>query len=686
MIDPSRLLEQTWNQVSGEAAWQVVADISRCHRIQASPGYRQAAGLVSELLRRAGLSPETLTYPADERTAFWAWPSFQEWSCTQAELRLVSPAGQAGVLAEFQACPISVIQRSAPFEGEAEVVVLEDGTAAAEYDGIAGGVEGKLVLTRGEVRRVWEQAVQQHGALGILYDGMRAVPPIRPEGDLADARQYTSFWWQSGDKRCFGFVLTPRQGQHLRRLVRDGKEPVRVWARIESRAYDGTFEVVSAAIPGQGRAQGDEVLMVAHLCHPLPSANDNASGAAAAVEAARALQALIAAGHLPPPRRTIRFLWLPEMTGTYAYLAGREAELEQLVGGINLDMVGEDQGQTGSAWLIESPPAAAPSFAAGLLACLRDKLPTLPGMADVSAGYTGEGRYPLYRHAETPFLGGSDHAILADPSVGVPTPMLIQWPDRFYHTSADTPDRTDPNSLRRAATLAAAYVYWLAAAGPHEVAWLGHEMLARFKARLVQTAQEAVTDCTTAADAETLANRLGALDRRLAFLLDREQVALATLDRLAETGCLGETLAREASRAAYQELEWAREAAGLCAVEMDLDGLPEPPPHTLDAEEQRAAELVPVRRVRGPIPLRDHLRRLSAGKRDEWQAFLAARETAPAHSLMDLALYWADGARSILDIAGLVELEAGHRDVGLLLAYLELLHELGFIEFKPAES
>jgi len=65
-----------------------------------------------------------------------------------------------------------------------------------------------------------------------------------------------------------------------------------------------------------------EVLVVAHLCHPQPSANDNASGAAAALEAARVLQTLIAGGHLPPPRRSIRFLWLPEFTGSQAYLAG----------------------------------------------------------------------------------------------------------------------------------------------------------------------------------------------------------------------------------------------------------------------------------------------------------------------------------------------------------------------------
>ena len=92
---------------------------------------------------------------------------------------------------------------------------------------------------------------------------------------------------------------------------------------------------------------------------------------------------------------------------------------------------------------------------ADLLAWLRDQLPSLPGMAGVSPSLTGLGEYPLYRQAEVSFSGGSDHVILSDPSIGVPTPMLIQWPDRFYHTSADTPDRTDPGSLARAGSLAA---------------------------------------------------------------------------------------------------------------------------------------------------------------------------------------------------------------------------------------
>ncbi len=205
MTNLHHLLEKIWQACSGEAAWQTVADLSRCHRIQASPGHRQAAHLVQNQLGLVGLRAEILSYPADEQTIFWAYPSFQEWSCTEATLRLIAPPDKADTLADFQGCPVSVIQRSASFEGEVGVVLVEDGEKEEDYEGL--DVAGKVVLTRGEIRRVWEQAVQQRGAAGILFDGMRLVAPVRPEGDLADVRQYTSFWWRI--RRCALLWLCP---------------------------------------------------------------------------------------------------------------------------------------------------------------------------------------------------------------------------------------------------------------------------------------------------------------------------------------------------------------------------------------------------------------------------------------------------------------------------------------------
>ena len=195
---------------------------------------------------------------------------------------------------------------------------------------------------------------------------MSQTAPGRSPLDLPDARQYTSFWWDKNDAKCFGFVLTPRQGRELR-----SNPPAQVRAHVVSTFCDGAFEVVTAFIPGE---TDQEVVVLSHLCHPQPSANDNASGAAATIEIAATLHELIADGLLPPPRHGIRFLWMPEMTGTFAYLSTFEDRLPRMIAGVNLDMVGQDQDRCHSTFNIEQPPASMASFAPVLLARLWDGL------------------------------------------------------------------------------------------------------------------------------------------------------------------------------------------------------------------------------------------------------------------------------------------------------------------------
>ena len=57
------------------------------------------------------------------------------------------------------------------------------------------------------------------------------------------------------------------------------------------------MEDAVATIAGKTK---EEVTVIAHICHPQPSANDNASGTGAAMEAARAIHRLIERKELPP--------------------------------------------------------------------------------------------------------------------------------------------------------------------------------------------------------------------------------------------------------------------------------------------------------------------------------------------------------------------------------------------------
>jgi len=658
------LIQRTF---SGAAAKEDVATVIRHHRIQASPGYRAAAGYVLEELRRAGLEATIERYPANYKTSFWQNSSFEEWEGQSATLHLIEPAEQARKLADFREMKLSLIQRSIPFAGEVEVVLLAEGTKASDYEGL--DVAGKLVLTKAEVGRVRQLAVEQFGAVGILFDGMSSAPPVREPMDLLDARQYTSFWWTGREKQCFGFVLTPRQGLWLRDLLQSG-QPVKMRAEVKAKFYEGEMEVVTAVIPGHN---DESVIIASHLCHPQPSANDNATGVAANLEAARTLQRLIDSGDLAMPRRTIRFLWMPEMTGSYAYLSRHEAEIPQMVAGLNLDMVGADQAQTGSVMLLERPPDAAASFVPDLLEKLREAL------SHEAKSHTGMSSFPLYRYATTPFSGGSDHYIFSDPTVGVPMAMIIQWPDKFYHTSADTLEKVDPASLARSGSLAAAYAYFVAQAGEVETTWLAYEMSARWQQRLAQLVQTAVTDMHQSSETRAVRQTYQQLQRQVAYNLDRHQEALASLGRLwgGITG-IAESLYGSATGYAEWQLEMVQgvqdgRLAQLPLVEIEIEAAES------DEWAERASHFVPQRTYRGPGISIGSLAQLSQTERDDWRAF-AGQRGSEVWTLPTLAEYWADGRRTALEIADLVEMETGIRDVELVVRYFELLGKMGLVK------
>ena len=690
----------------GEAAHRHVTAISQHHRIQASPGYRAAAEYVAAQLEAAGLAVTIHRYPADGRARFWTSPSFLEWQCEAAALHLLDLEGAtssvpADLLCDYAALPTSLIQRSISVEGDFEVIALrgKGGIAPEDYAGL--DVRGRVVLTGAPVARVAELAIRQRGAAGILFDGM--VAGGRTELDLPDARQYTSFWW-AGETvpDAWGFVLSPRQGRSLRARLADGK-PVRVRAKISSRFYAGTFEVVDALIPGAAVAISPatpqqppaEILLVSHLCHPLPGAHDNGSGAAALIETAVTLARLIADGRLPRPRRGIRFLWPPEMTGTFAWLAEHEEAVRagRWLAGLNLDMVGADQCQTGSIWELVSLPAAGAGFADHLLSWLRE--PFLEGV----------------RHREAPFTDGSDHYILADPSVGIPTPMLNQWPDKFYHTSADTPDRVSPDSLGRSGALAAIYAYWLATAGPADAAWLGHLMASRGAAQVGREAAATAESLRAAGDAAARSGIWSGYRRASAFRAERMDAALESLNRLGiEPTVLAQLQTRAADAAAVEDTyirsllsEEVSHAAGGATADGNVPqsaGLQFPAPQTQSSGlryraifraeahlaptsevagwRSEAVALTPCRLAPGPI---DVALALQADRPQLIPGFWKLGDDAgdALHDSASLLQYWADGRHTIADIADRVELETGKAVGELALRYFRLLAEAGLI-------
>jgi len=629
----SSLLEAVAEEASGDRALESVRALSRFHRVQASPGYDRAAEWLASQLEAMGLEVETESAPGDGRSRRLGCLMPEGWECRHATATLIDGRRRQR-LCDYEAEKLSLVLRSAAARGRYRVVRVEGGAEESHYEGV--DVRGAVVLADDAPQRVHELAVVARGAAGLLTDHRRLVPPVRDAFDDPDALAYTSFWWGGDAPRGWGFVVTPRAGRDLRERLRRGAK-LELEVTIDARAFPTTLPLVSARLPG---AQPGEALIVSHLCHPQPSANDNASGVAANLEAARTLAALRARGAFGDRGRSVRFLFVPEFTGTHAWL-DRPGRAAAVAGAVNLDMVGQDQAQCGSTFLLEHPPCFAASFAEELLRRIRF------GALDWVRSYSGPGHYSMTRTAEVPYSGGSDHAVFIDPAIGVPCPMLIQWPDRYYHSSHDTPDKTDPASLGLAARCAATYAGFLAGAGEREYPWLLGAVGRGARRRLLE-----------AADA-TRAPWAIAHERR------RGDAALGSLARLGVGA--GEI---DAARAALDEFARRETSAA------------ESPPATSGREAR------PRRRLGAPIMMQRYLIEgwdaLPREQREGWRRREAA--IGDGLALAEVAWYACDGTRTLDDIATLVWLESGRHEPAFVEELFQLTARLGLSEWATAAA
>jgi hypothetical protein len=652
------LVRAVSEEASGERALGHVCSISRFHRIQASPGFRRAAGYCVDTMLETSDGARVIHYPAEDGVRFWRFPSFEEWNCKRAILKVMAPGALAGKRADFEVCPISLIQRSAstPRGGVvADIVYAGSGESPEDYK----RARGKIAIVDSYAPHTVYDAAVRAGVRGIIIYRQKPLEPVRIGSGLQGIRPYCSFWWD--EKDLFGFVLTPEDGERLVSYLRSPaarKHPVRAWAVVEGERYPGTMEVVTSLIPGR---EAREIVLVAHLCHPKPSAGDNASGVAALLEVHRTLSELIRVGRLPQPRYGIRFLLVPEITGTFAYLDRESKEARNLLMGLNLDMVGQKQDVTGSTLCIEKPPMAAASFGPYLLAELaRSELSMASNPGNTAL-------LPLARWTEMPFSGGSDHAVLSDPTVGVPTPMLIQWPDKYYHTSGDLPENVSADLLGKIVAIAGTYIYLCALADAPALLRVA-ALTGRGLRKEYIDAMAALQD-SPAADWITpgyKARVLGAAAGRALKSVAKMAPESAKLRRAVEKeiAAVRDCLRREAALARRRP---GKSRDGKRAAH--------------DRQMRDLDRIIVERLIPGPVDPRGLMRTLTPSKR----ARFLGRVTKQAGALMvgTAALYWADGRRSIAEIARLVAAEIGHTDPGFLKFYFGLLRDAKIVRYKP---
>ena len=440
---------------SGERAQEHVRAITRYHRIQGSPMMEAAAEqVVLAALRDAGIEGRLEAFPSDGSTRYQTWLSPLGWDMRGGELWV---EGEAPLrLCRYDDVPMCVSTYSKGGTWSGELVDVGAGTRESDYAGL--DVKGKVVLAHGYAGGVMREAVLKHGAVGTVIYPRHDDRPEHP-----DLIRYNGLWTRAAevDTASGSFQISANQYAMLKARMKRG--PVRVRGTIDATLGPGRLTLVHAWIRGT-EAPADEVIVTAHLDHPKWSANDNATGSAAAIEVAGALKSLIASGKLPPPRRTLHFLWVPEFFGTAAWLAhhpevrgcaGVDAATPCVLANLNLDMVGEDTVKTNSQFYMTRAPLSVPSFLDALLADLLAQTRA----ARLTAPTGTRNHWPAEMSA---YAQGSDHDMLL--GQGIPASMFWHSDDWTHHSSADTADRTDATELRRVGVLAAAAAYWIASA------------------------------------------------------------------------------------------------------------------------------------------------------------------------------------------------------------------------------
>jgi len=342
------------DQVSGEMAYHYTDFISRFDRVQASEGFHDAAVWIKGQLEKMGYKDIALEgWPSDGTKRYYTYRSVIGWKAKSAELWMMSPERER--LCWFEETPLTLVKHSGSAHSESELVDVGSGMGEAAYRG--KDVKGKIVLATGPSSEVMREAALQRGAVGVLTYFAADTRPGYP-----NMIRYTALWpsWEERDKLGFAFNISKNQGARLKRMLEEGKRVV-LKADVETEFYKTNLEVLTAAFPGASEPD-KEIMIIGHLCHPTPSANDNASGSGGMLEMARALKVLVDKGLLDAPKRTIRFVWVPEFNGTIPYIQAHLDRTRNTLAVINCDMIGEDFHKTSGMFGIFNTPDSMPSF------------------------------------------------------------------------------------------------------------------------------------------------------------------------------------------------------------------------------------------------------------------------------------------------------------------------------------
>ena len=441
-MDLDELINNIASELSGERTKRITAKLSQYHRIQASKEFLTAIKFLrDELEQIKDTNFQIHEYIADGTKRYYDWNTPISWDIKNGSLLLVEP--EKKILCDFSVIPESICTHSKSTNITAEVIHVNEGTKE-DFEKIDS--KGKIVLTSASPRVMIEQ-LHEYGAIGIM-----AYPSEQRAKGFQELVQYVGLWPNADNIEIssFGFSLSRQQALELINYINSGKK-VLVQAKISADLYNGNMHVLSTKIQGSKKPE-EEIVLVAHVCHPSPSANDNASGSALLLEIFRTLKTLISKEIIKAPERTIRFLWVPEFHGTLPWIK-EKISLNSFspIFCLNLDMVGEHPSLVGYPFTLNKSSISTPTFLNDLISEIINRIKDNPSTIE-----QGGWKFPWNFRIEQ-FAGGSDHLLFNDEPTRIPS-VMFGHSDDFHHTNLDTIEKVDPTTLKRVGCVALATI------------------------------------------------------------------------------------------------------------------------------------------------------------------------------------------------------------------------------------
>ncbi|MGE5361036.1 MAG: M28 family peptidase [Bacteroidales bacterium] len=450
---------------SPDRAMETVDAMSRSGwRLAGNPAYESSQDLVSRSLGEAGFARSS--EPGSVKGVGSQW--YEEypltnpaWEPISAKITLDDGTVALDASRAVDRVSLCINSFSTPDGGTtAPLVFVGRGTDASDYEK-AGDVRGKIVFGEADAGRLFELAVRQRGAVGVLST---ATAPYTRPAETPDIVQWSGVRYDEA-LHAFGFKIAPRLAALLKQRLASGQVTLNV--AVATRFHRRPARTLVAEIRGAVRPE-ERIVLVAHVQEP--GSNDNASGCATLAELARSLAAGIASGSISRPARTITFLWGDEIGQSRQWLRADTSRASTVRYAFSLDMTGEDVSKTGGDFLIEKQPDPSavwvrPSDPHSEWGSSRVTAESLKGslLNDVHlAACLRRARDTGWVVKANPYEGGSDHSVFL--AAGVPALLDWHFTDRYYHTNLDTTDKTSPREMSNVGVAVGTTAWLLASA------------------------------------------------------------------------------------------------------------------------------------------------------------------------------------------------------------------------------